>query len=1170
MAEKLTPQQELAVNNRGGALLVSAAAGSGKTKVLVDRLLSYILDPVDPANLDDFLIITFTEAAAAELRGKIAAKLAEKIAQQPNNRHLRKQMQRLYLAQISTVHAFCSQLLRTYAYRLDIPGDFRIASENDCTELQTKAFDTVMEQFYAHAHENPDFCTFIDSHSLKRDDSSIADIIIKLYKSIMCYSDPEKWLDDCIRSTNVDDLTDASQTVWGKYLIADLHEYLDLHLQALNSVIRCGEVTEGFEKPIALLRDTVSRLQQLRGCDRWDDIYRLGNIDFGTLTFPKSATDTQLKEEIKAIRKACKDGLQKRMSRFADDSEQIFADIENVASATKGLVSLIRAFHTAYSKLKRVRKVLDFDDLEHCVLDLVCGKARSGPTQIAREIGDKYREVMVDEYQDTNEVQDAIFAAITQSRQNIFMVGDVKQAIYGFRMADPGIFLDKYNAYVPAEDAKDQEGRKVILSSNFRSGPGVIAGVNDVFTKCMCPEVGGLVYGEQEQLKEGIPHIDLPEPEVELYGITVEHDAYAEEAAFVADKILQLLDGTHFVRDGESLRPITAGDIVILLRSPGVTGTIFSRALRTAGIPYYSEKDANLLEEEEVVILRSMLQVIDNPLHDISLVSVLASRVFGFTADDLAAIRSKNTKGSFYDALRQAEDEKTQKFLSVLSQLRNDAKLLDLVQLMDRILNLTRLDSIYSALPDGENRLENIHAFCQVAASFEGVGQYDVARFLHYLDTLGDDGIKAAVKKDAGNAVTITSIHKSKGLEYPVVFLSGLAKAISNKSLEAQVYFNKDLGLGLNCVDKDNRIKYPSIAKNAIAVNILREERSAEMRLLYVAMTRARDRLIMTYASKYLSKRLNDLALRSRFTKPALLMSETSGSGEWVLYSAMSRTEAGELTKLSDYSVPSQLSEYPWKVQVCNAPEEAEGMDAVFCDEDAVLATVVEEIKTSLAFRYPFTGAVQAPSKMTATQIKGRLKDAEAAENAKVWERLDRKWRKPDFVEQLTQGKTYGSATHAVMQFIAFENCHSEAGVKQEIDRLVSDGYISAQQGAMADSEKIAKFFTSPLGCRLRESENVLREFKFSILDDADKYAPGALNEKVLLQGVVDCALIEDDGITIVDFKTNRVTEDTLSSVAKQYEPQVNAYANALSRIFEKPVKKKLLYFFGMDRFVEV
>ncbi len=1170
MAEKLTPQQALAVNNRGGALLVSAAAGSGKTKVLVDRLLSYILDPVNPANLDDFLIITFTEAAAAELRGKIAAKLAEKIAQQPDNRHLRKQMQRLYVAQISTVHAFCSQLLRSYAYRLDIPGDFRIASENDCTELQSKAFDMVMEQFYAQATENPDFCAFIDSHSLKRDDSAIADIIIKLYKSIMCYSNPEQWLEECVAATDVRDLTDASQTVWGKYLIADLQQYLQQHIQALQGVLRAAEVTEGFEKPVALLHDTVSQLEQLRACNSWDDICKYADIDYGKLLFPKAATDSQLKEEIKAIRKACKEGLQKKLCRFADESARIFADIENIASATKGLVSLIRAFHTVYSKLKRARKVLDFDDLEHCVLDLVQGKSRSGSTAIAREIGDKYREVMVDEYQDTNEVQDAIFAAITDQRHNIFMVGDVKQAIYGFRMADPGIFLDKYNRYAPAQDAADGEGRKVILSSNFRSGPGVIEGANDVFSKCMSPEVGGLVYGEEEMLREGIPHVILPEPEVELYGIRVEQDAYCEEAAFVADKILQLLDGSHMVRDGENLRPITPGDIVILLRSPGVTGAIFSRALNIAGIPYYSEKDANLLEEEEIVVLRSLLQVIDNPLHDISLVSVLASRVFGFTADDLAAIRGKNRAGSFYDALRQAEDKKSKKFLEVLAQLRNDAKLLNLVQLMDRIFVLTHMDSIYSALPGGETRLENIHAFCQIAASFESIGQYDVARFLHYLDTLDEEGIKFTGKKDSGNAVTITSIHKSKGLEYPVVILSGLAKAISNKSLEAQVYFHKDLGLGLNCVDEENRIKYPSIAKNAIAVHTLREERSAEMRLLYVAMTRARDRLIMTYASKYLDKRLTDLALRARFTDPALLMSETSGSGEWVLYSALSRTEAGELSKIADFTVPARVFEHPWKVEVCDAAAFNGEYVGSFDDVEYTEDDSAWKIKDSLAFVYPFQEAVKAPSKMTATQIKGRAKDMEAAQDAKVWEQVDRSWRKPDFVEERIQGKTYGSAIHAVMQFICFKKCHSEAGVEEEIQRLISAGYISAQQAAMADSKKIAKFFASPLGCRLRQSENVLREFKFSILDDATKYTAGAYDEKVLLQGVVDCALIEEDGITIVDFKTNQVSEETLPATVRQYEPQVNAYADALCRIFEKPVKKKLLYFFAIDRFVEL
>ena len=1172
MADKLTPQQELAVKDRGGKLLVSAAAGSGKTKVLVDRLMGYLMDPNDPADLDEFLMITYTKAAAAELRGKIASKLAQVIAANPEKRHLQSQMQRLYMTKISTVHSFCGDILREYAYRLDLSADFRMADENECMELRQLAMDRILDEAYERAAEDPDFRSFVDTQGLGRDDRLVPQIIGKVYDSAMCHLDPEKWLDECAVNAQAAGVDDAGETVWGKYLMEDLFRCLDLHLEAMKICVDAAAEYEELAKPHALLADTVYQLENLRRSQSWDDIVARKHIDYGRLNFPrKNNPDPELCDRIKAVRAACKDALEKKLRSFADPTAQVLADLGETGAAVRGLVTLVRRFAASYSRLKAGRRILDFSDLEHRTLDLLLGKRRSGPTAAAWEIGERFREIMVDEYQDSNQVQDAIFTALTVKRQNCFMVGDVKQSIYQFRLADPGIFLEKYGNYAPAETARPGEGRKVLLSSNFRSSGGVLAGINDVFYQCMTPAVGGLRYTEAEALREGIPHVPLGEPEVELYTLVTGADTYGEEAAFAADKILELLDGSHMVRQGEELRPIRPEDIVILLRSPNSAGHHFRAALEKRGIRVCTGGGVNLLETAEIGTLRGILQTISNPRQDIALISALANPVFGFTADDLAAFRCKDPKSCMFDALRRDETPKTIHFLNILAILRREAMVHTLAQLVERIFSLTRMDSIYAAMDGGEARLGNLHTFYAIAADFESAGRRDLKQFLDHLTAMEEKGLAAAGEQTVPGAVTIMSIHKSKGLEFPVVILSNLSREFNTESLRDQVLCDKELGLGLSAVDGKNRLRYPTIAKRAIAVKAGAESLSEEMRVLYVAMTRARDRLIMTYARKSMAKDLRQIAMRGGVGDPELLTADVSSPGEWILQTAMNRTEAGELFALGGKPKETRSGEPAWKIRLIEGYVEAEGrQEAVEVPKTVLPAETVERLRAALAFRYAHQAATAAPSKQTATQRKGRFKDQEASEHTPDPQRPERSWRKPSFLEKQTQGRAYGSALHAAMQYIRYEACDTLAGVEREIARLVREGFITEEQGKLVHCGRLAAFFASGLGTKLRTSKNVLREFKFSILDDGSDYGPGLEGERVLLQGVVDCALIEDDGITVVDFKTDYVTADTLPRVTDRYRPQVRAYAGALSRIYKMPVKASYLYFFRLDRFVEV
>lgn len=1169
MAETLTPQQKEAVFNRGGNLLVSAAAGSGKTKVLVDRLLSYLKDPVRPANIDDFLLITYTKAAASELRGKIAAKLTEAVAAEPENRHMQQQLQRLYLTKISTVHAFCGDLLREYAYRLDISGDFRVADETECQQLQDRVMEELLEEAYVKIDEDPYFRAFIDTQGLGRDDRQIPELILKVYNSARCHLHPDQWLDWCLSSGNTEGIRDASDTIWGSYLIEELKQYAALQIRSIETCARKAEITDGMEKPAVLLRDTLAQLKSLIAMNGWDEIRSGLNIDFGRLTFPKKCGDPLLAEQIKSVRNACKKGLEKRSRRFADESKQILQDICSVTDSAHGLVDLVKKFSAAYDKMKRGYRILDFGDLEHRTLDLLLGKNRGGPTALAGEIGERFREVMVDEYQDSNAVQDAIFSAITHKRNNCFMVGDVKQSIYQFRLADPDIFLDKYHRYGHASEAADGFGRKVMLSSNFRSGGGVISAVNDVFSACMSPKVGGLRYGAEEALYEGLPHEPIGEPEVELYGITVGEDTYAEEAAFVSERICALTDGKHMVRGSNGLRPIIPEDIVVLLRSPGSVGNDFRRALEDRGIPCVMGGSLDLLQTEEVSVLHALLQIIDNPLQDIPMIAVLTSRLFCFRADELAELRADNKKCDIYTSMKASENAKVQDFLALLYELRSASRMLKLTEIISYVFLRTGIDSIYASMSDGAQRTENLQAFCRFAGTSEANGIADIPRFLEQLDSASERGLTVQGDESAEGAVTIMSIHKSKGLEFPVVFLCGLSREFNRESMRAAVLCDKELGIGLSCVDAANRIRYPSLVKTAIAIKMQHESVSEEMRVLYVAMTRARDRLIMTYASRSLESDLTELSQRMELSDTELITSEADCPGCWVLLSALQRTEAGAFFALTGAVPSASVRDPAWLIRVVEAPECVQRRRRQE-NSQSVPAGLVERLREHLAFRYEHPEATQTPSKQTATQLKGREKDREAAEFAGTVHTPARTWRKPSFIQLEKNSMRYGSAIHAVMQHIDLRACGSFEAIQGELNRLCEKGIVAAEFVDEAVCRKITAFFTSEMGKRICNCGKILREFKFSVLVDGEQYADGLKGEEILLQGVVDFALLEPDGITVLDYKTDRAAETDLPRLTEKYSAQVRAYAEALSRIYKLPVKAMLIYFFSAGMFAEI
>ena len=1176
-AEQLTKDQRAAVEARGGRILVSAAAGSGKTKVLVDRLLGYILDPVEPANIDDFLIITYTKAAASELRGKISAKLSQAVAEHPGNRHLARQLQRIYLAKISTVHSFCADILREYGYLLDIPSDFKVADELQAQALREEAMEQVLEDTYEQLEPEGDIAAFVDSLGLGRNDRQVPEIVASVYDSLRCHPNPKAWEERFRGQALLDGVTDPGETLWGAYLMDSFREMLSVFDQELREAATlCGQFEDLTKKYLPAIEDDRARLTALLEAQSWQQLHESTVATFARFKPLPKPESPEAAERVKKIRERFKDSLKKAQAIFKQDAATVLDHQEKANRAALGALDSAAAFGTAFDKRKRRARVLDFSDLEHSMLRLLLGKGLTGPTAAAREIARRFREVLVDEYQDTNGVQDLIFTTLTNERQNLFLVGDVKQSIYRFRLADPGIFLEKYQKFAPYGEETGGD-RKILLSQNFRSGNEVLQAANDVFALSMAPEVGGLYYGPQEALREGIPHTPISDA-VELHCIHLDQEGSREEAApskyqveaeFVAQRIAQMLADGATVREKEGLRPCRVEDFAILLRAPGTAGAYYQRALESRGIPCVFGGGGDVLESSEVSILRSILQTIDNPRQDIPLAAALMSPAFGFTADRLGQIRAKNVRDNLYDALLEAREEPdVGAFLAQLEEFQLWARLDTLTVLLEKIFDATRFDRVCAAMEGGEARQGNLRLFFQTAAAFEEKGRKDLPQFLDYLEHLEVRGLAGEAAGGAG--VMIQSIHKSKGLEYPIVFLANLSAGFNLQDAREPLLIHPELGLGCAAVDRKNRLRYPTMASRAICQKMQQESVSEELRVLYVAMTRAKDRLVMTYASKYLQR---ELASIGSFLKPpldVLTSRQADCLGHWVLMAALCRTEAGELKNFAELQTESSVSQLPWKIKLHSgsAVMAAPPITLVRCQEAD--GNNWEQAVKNLAFAYPHPEAVAAPSKLTATQLKGRYLDEEAAAHTAA-ARPRSGWRKPAFVpDSQPDGKARGTANHLAMQFIRYERCGTVAEVEAEVRRLEMEEFLTPQQAALVDCGKIAAFFATELGRALAESPCVLREFKFSVFEDGTLVDPALTGERIMLQGVVDCCLEESDGLTILDFKTDRVTPATVGNTASRYAPQVKAYGNALGRILKRPVKKLYLYFFQTEQLVEI
>lgn len=1189
MAFDLTAEQRCAVENRGGTLLVSAAAGSGKTRVLVERLMDYVTR--EGQDIDRFLVITFTNAAAAELRGRIAQALAERLARSPHDGHLRRQTTLVYQAKICTIDAFCIDVLRECGHLADLDPDFRICDETEGAALLTAALDEVLERRYAEIENDSGFLELAEALAGDRDDQTLVDVVLDIHRRIQSHPDPIGWLR--ARQNDFDLPPDArpEDTVWGRLLLEDAAATADYWADTLEQLLEeAAEDEIVYANYASALELAISDLTafSLACKEGWDAAARceIRFIRPGT----RRKGDELLKERVKETRARCKKQMEAVADGFSVTAAEAMEDLRAIRPAMFALLSVVEETDEVFRAEKTRRHLLDFSDAEHMAVKLLAHPDGT-PTDVAREWQSRFAEIMVDEYQDTNEVQNVLFRVLSRDGENQFFVGDVKQSIYRFRLADPGIFLQKYTEYVSCADAKEGEPRKTVLSSNFRSRPEVLAGANFVFRGIMSRKFGELDYTDAEALWPGRGEMPLdPDCQTELNAIDLTELSDDEEegktpkplvqARAVARRAAEYLNGGLQILEQDRKRPVRPEDMVVLLRSPGPVLRYFAQAFEEAGVPWSAEGGEEFFDTTEIHTALSFLQIIDNPRQDIPLLAVLRSPLFDFRPDRLALLRAGAREGDIYSALRAGEargEEDCTRFLALLGELRTLAGELSSHQLIWELYGRVNLPAVFGAMEGGARRRANLMALYDAALRFEGGGHKGLYGFLTHIARMIENGQTLTVPREEQGGVRVMSIHRSKGLEFPVVFLCGLDRKFNDNDLRASILFHPKLGLGPKRTDRTRMLRYTTIARDAVALTSKKEARAEEMRLLYVAMTRAEQKLVMFTTVNGAQDKLASLGRQAAYPAHPQTLQSGRAPGGWVLLTALCRPEAGELRNLAETdSEICDSDDYPWNIRVLagkdyeRPPDRRTEVETVERSTPAADPELVKRLK----WVYPHAVTVDMPSKLTATQLKGRERDEEIAENTQAAVRQrGRSLTRPRFAEEefgLTAVQR-GTALHQTMQFIDYQNASDVEGVRREIARLVAGRFLTPEQGAAVQPEKIAGFFQSPLGCRLLAAPRVEREFKFSLLVPASDYYPNAEpGEEVLLQGVIDCWFEDEDGITVLDFKTDAVTEHTADERVAGYAPQLAAYSRALSSVLGKRVDKQVLWFFQLGRGIEI
>ena len=1242
-----TQEQKKAIFTKDCNLLVAAGAGAGKTAVLVERIIQRITDVDANCDIDSMLIVTFTNAAASEMRERISDALSREIDKDPASKKLHRQLTLLSKANIMTIHSFCLLVIRNNFHYLDIDPDFRICDETEGLLLRTEALEEVFEECYESLDMN--FLNLADAYGGK-DDMPLQEIVLGIHRFAQSAPWPKVWLLDAAEKFNINEDFDFTSTTWAKVLLSDIK----IELEGFKSILlnACNQIleTEGLEYYIDTFKHGEEYIESIIKSEDFINISQM-ILSFSFEKLPtKKIKDTNvisIRDKVKKLKDTVKKGMDKLKVAVQFDMGQINQQLIKMYPLMKSLSQLIIDFDNRFAQKKREKGIVDFNDIEHFCLDILTDKDKQDniiPSDVAKYYRKKFEEVLVDEYQDSNMVQEIMMNMISRSGEKInitkadskidvpnrFMVGDVKQSIYRFRQAMPEIFLHKYNTYCEKDGAFQ---RKLKLFKNFRSRKEVIDAVNYIFKQIMSKDVGELDYNETEELKVGsnydnsfshfvevnilekkssdnIEEIEREDSENE--GTKVEEEEISDdiqlEARLAAHKINDLMENFK-VFDGLSkcYRNLKYRDIVILMRTTANWAAIFMDEFKIKGIPVFADTGSGYFETIEIKTMLSLLALIDNPLQDIPCISVLRSPIASFKPEELVDIRLVDRQTPFYVAMEiiyEGVDTQKIKHISCDLKLKVDNFMKHITVWRQKTLHMSIDEFIWylytdtgyfgfcAAMPGGNQRQANLRILFERARQFEKTSYRGLFNFVNFINRLkyssGDMG-SAKILGENEDVVRIMSIHKSKGLEFPVVMLSGTGKNFNMMDLSKTILFHQELGFGPDFVDTKRRITYPTILKQVLKRKIKFETLSEEMRILYVAMTRAKEKLVITGMVKNVAQSCTKWSRLSQSSDEKIekyCVLSSNNFLDWICTSLIRHEDGKLLRELSedDFNKFSPiLDSSKWEIKTWKREEFTVNTSKSDCEvnlieeiekqkniEDA--QSFALDVQNRLQWSYGFKEACFISAKFSVSELK-RMQNIEENDGQELIENFSLKT--PQFMENVKKlsSTERGTIMHFVMQHLNLGKISSVEEIDKQIGELVLKDFLTVKQAAIVDTYKILAFFTSSLGKRMLNSNHINREVPFyveinstKIYPELDKEIYG--NEKVLLQGIIDCYFEEQDGIVLLDYKTDFALN--IQEIKKKYTVQIQLYADALKSITGKALINCYLYLFYNGETVEI
>ncbi|MBR5613930.1 MAG: helicase-exonuclease AddAB subunit AddA [Clostridia bacterium] len=1183
-----TADQREAIEYSGENILLAAAAGSGKTAVLVQRIIELICSPQKRINVNELLVLTFTDAAAREMRQKIAEAIDTALRQNPDDEHLQKQKLMIHSANISTIHSFCLNILKSNIHLTDLPVNFSLISETENKMLLSETLDYVLERFYGILDRDSSVAALAMGYGGIKNDQTLRETVLGLFYFSKSMAYPAKWLNDSIRTykeiAKTQSLAAGNQHLIIQKIVDDAEgDILDIYNDILdtikNKLTPDHSYSAFFSDEAASIRRT---FDHIRGSDYSAARDLVLNFSFGRMTSGVRGAEGEIlaaQEKIKALRDLAKNIMEDLERIFKTEESELIQRIAKTYPVLRTLKNMVLMLDRKYTKRKREKNFLDFNDLEHEALKLLAGKDQT-PTDAALRLRNKYKEILIDEYQDTNNIQDTLFKTLSRDNSNIFMVGDLKQSIYTFRNAVPKLFSDKYRDY----ENTDGCGHLIRLFKNFRSRTQVVNAVNFVFRCIMSSRVGDVNYTEEEYLVNGA---NYPPCENESDFKTEFHlicsnapaeenseplDKNALEAYVAAKRIRDMIDGKMQVFDKKSskMRQIQYRDIVVLMRNTKTPAPIFEAVFEESGIPVYTEVGRSYLSSPEVQTVLAFLQIIDNPRQDIPLIAVMRSPIWGFSPESLASMRADMRKGCFLDAVEYAAqngNNAAAEFLNELAKLRSKAEYTGVERLIRAIYYEYGYYAYSGSMSRGAERQANLRLLFERAAEFEHTRMNGLFSFMNYIETIrsqGDDLTPAKTFGDGEDVVRIMTVHKSKGLEFPVVILADTARDFNMTDLRKNILWNTEAGLAADYVDTKLRVRYPSLPRDLVAMQTRRELMSEEMRLLYVALTRAREKLIVTATFKQTKKGLSLPVFDSKKCARVSYVNSKHSFRDWLMAAFVTHPAAqpvreyfgfGEdiVNTAADFDLETLIYEDETKVPRSNLHEDENRINHEFEQTE-----YSEELCKKVEYEYPDKWLGNIPVKMSVSEVK-RMQ-TEEADYAPMLEEL--RTREMARLEKVT-GAEKGTVVHFVMQLAQPQDIESAADVKALVESLKADEVITAAQADAVETEKIYAFFASELGRRLKSAKRAEREFSFYTKAPISEIYPDCGEGEILLQGTMDCFFEEADGrLVLLDFKTDRaLTKADAAEKAQRYRVQMKYYKKALAEIAGKAADECYLYF---------